>query len=105
MRVSAGEPDDSGKLSHMRPGYFEPFERVYRSSMEAEPRSSEDIREFVVKAITQIDAAAHEDVNASVVSKLVDFCLQLNREFVRRPLVENRVGRRQRSVQVEAFVR
>jgi hypothetical protein len=105
LRVSAGEQDDTGRVSHMRPGYFEPFERVYRSSVEAEPQSSEEIRTFVIKAIADIDAAAHDEINGSLVSKLVDFCLELNREFVRRPPVEDRVGRRQRSLPIEAFVR
>ena len=105
LRVSTGEPDDNGKASYMRPGYFEPFERVYRSSVDAEPKSSEDIRKFMIMAIADIDAAAHHEVDARVMSKLVDFCLELNREFVRRPPAENRVGRRQRSVPVEAFVR
>lgn len=105
LRISAGEPDESGRPSYMRPGYFEPFERVYRSSHETEPKSSEEIRTFVIEAIAEIDAAAHDEINVSLVSKLVNFCLELNREFVRRSPAEDRVGRRQRSVQVEAFVR
>lgn len=105
LRASAGEPDESGRASYMRPGYFEPFERVYRSSVDAEPKSSDEIRKFFIKAIADIDTAAQQNLNEKVLSKLVDFCLELNREFVRRPASENRVGRRQRSVEVEAFVR
>ena len=107
LRVSAGEMEADGKVAYMRPGYFEPLERVYRSSVETEPKSTDDIKKFVIKAIADIDnaAAAKENVSDQLVSKLVDFCLEINREFVRRPPTENKVGRRQRSVAVEAFVR
>ncbi|HET6523187.1 hypothetical protein [Sphingopyxis sp.] len=105
LRVSAGEADGSGKVAYMRPGYFEPFERVYRSSHAAEPKSFDDIHKFMVRAIADIDAAASRKINETLMAKLVDFCLELNREFVRRPPTENRVGRRERSVSVEAFVR
>lgn len=106
LRVSTGQDDTNGKAAYMRPGYFEPFERVYRSTEEAEPKSTDDIQKFVTKAIEDIDnAVARDKVSDQLVSKLVDFCLELNREFVRRQPTENRVGRRQRSVAVEAFVR
>lgn len=105
LRVSTGENDDAGRIAYMRPGYFEPFERVYRSRVEQEPKSIDEIRQFVARAITDIDAAAQDHVSDTTMAKLVDFCLELNREFVRRPHVENKVGRRQRSAPVEAFVR
>ncbi|MEG3148190.1 hypothetical protein U1839_26375 [Sphingomonas sp. RT2P30] len=105
LRVSAGEPDDAGKISYMRPGYFEPFERVYRSSVEHEPKSIDEIRKFFAGAIIDIDAAATDHISDADMAKLVDFCLELNREFVRRPTAENKVGRRQRSIPIEAFVR
>jgi hypothetical protein len=105
LRVSAGQNDEKGKMAFMRPGYFEPFERVYRSSLDADPKSIEDIQKFVIKTIEDIDAVAQDEVSLETMSKLVDFCLELNREFVRRQPTENRVGRRQRSVAVEAFVR
>lgn len=103
LRISAGEGDNTSSVAHMRPGYFEPFERVYRSSHAVEPKSSEDIRKFVINAIKNIDTAANERIDDKLLTKLVDFCLELNREFVRRP-TENRGGRRPRSVAVEAFV-
>lgn len=105
LRVSAGGSDDPGKLAFMRPGYLEPLERVYRSSRESAPSSSEDLRNFVVEAIDQIDTAAHDQIDEGMLIKLVDLCLELNREFVRRNPTESRGGRRQRSVAVEAFVR
>ena len=105
LRVSAGEPDDSGHVAYMRPGYFEPFERVYRSSHDHEPKSFDEIRAFVEEAIKDIDKAAEDKLKEPFIAKLVDFCLELNREFVRRPPTENRVGRRHRNVPIEAFVR
>lgn len=106
LRVSAGQDETGGKVAYMRPGYVEPFERVYRSTKDIEPKSTEDIQTFVIKAIADIDIAVGEGkLNEKLVSKLVDFCLELNREFVRRQPTENRVGRRQRSVAIEAFVR
>lgn len=105
LRVSAGEPDDTGRVSYMRPGYFEPFERVFRSSVEQEPKSIDEIRHFFDEAITDINAAAEDHIGDADMAKLVDFCLELNREFVRRPPAENKVGRRHRSVPIEAFVR
>lgn len=105
LRVSAGDCDDPGKAARMSPGYFEPFERVYRSSLASEPKSSADILRFVDDAIHQIDAAAAGKISGSALAKLVDLCLELNREFVRRPVAEAKVGRSQRSVPIEAFVR
>lgn len=108
LRVSTGEPHEAGKVAYMRPGYFEPFERVYRSSQRTDPKSINDIRQFVIEAIESIesiDSIAQDAVDPEVTKKLVDFCLELNREFVRRTPAENRVGRRQRSVAIEAFVR
>ena len=106
LRVSAGQEDQAGKVSYMRPGYFEPFERVYRSSHQSAPSSTDEIRRFFIQSIADIDAAAVTDrIDEGVVRKLVDFCLELNREFIRRQPTEGRVGRRQRSVPVEAFVR
>lgn len=105
LRVSAGEPDNADRIAHMRPGYFEPFERIYRSRLDQEPTSLDEIRQFVARAIVDIDAAAQDHVSDTAMAKLVDFCLELNREFVRRPPAENKVGRRQRSAPVEAFIR
>lgn len=105
LRVSAGGPDNVGNVAYMRPGYFEPFERVYRSRVEKEPKSLDELRQFMASAIVNIDAAAQNHVSEAEMAELVDFCLELNREFVRRPPAENKVGRRQRSAPVEAFVR
>ncbi len=103
LRVSAGEDENAGSVAYMRPGYFEPFERVYRSSHAIEPKSSDDIRKFVIAAIKDIDTAANKKIDEKLLTKLVDFCLELNREFVRQP-TENRGGRRPRSVAIEALV-
>ncbi len=108
LRVSAGEVHEEGRVAYMRPGYFEPFERVYRSSHKADPTSIDEIRQFVIEtieSIESIDSTAGNAADSAAMKKLVDFCLQLNREFVQRKPAENRVGRRQRSVAIEAFVR
>ena len=105
LRLSTGDDGGAGKVSYMRPGYFEPFERVYQSSNKTPPKSSEEIRGFVIKSIAEIEAAVNDHIDDDVVAKLVDFCLDLNREFIRRQPTENRVDRRQRSVPLEAFVR
>jgi hypothetical protein len=105
LRTSAGKADEQGKMSHMRPGFLEPFERVYRARNSGEPKSYEQISEFVAKAIVEIDGAANEQIDDAIATRLVDFCLELNREFVRRQQSEGRVGRSQRGVPVEAFVR
>lgn len=105
LRQSSGVEDMSGGVSHMRPGYFEPFERVYRARNTTEPKSLKQIREFLDRAIHDIDAAADQSLNSDLASQLVDFCLELNREFVRRQPSEDNVGRSRRSIPVEAFVR
>lgn len=107
LRVSAGASDDSGKVAFMRPGYLEPLERVYFSNKSSAPESAEELRHFVEEAISQIDlaASAQDSIDEKSLNRLVDLCLELNREFVRRNLSESRGGRRQRSVPVEAFVR
>lgn len=105
LRVSTGLEDRAATVSYMRPGYFEPFERVYRSHHDSDPKSYEDVRRYVIDTIEDIDAATERDtIGDTVASTLVDFCLELNREFVRRRPTENRSGRRQRSVEVEAFI-
>jgi hypothetical protein len=105
LRQSSGAEPVSGGVSHMRPGYFEPFQRVYRARNTAEPKSLKQIREFLDKAIYDIDAAADQPLDRDLASRLVDFCLEVNREFVRRQPSEDNVGRSRRSVPVEAFVR
>lgn len=105
LRVSAGEQDEATEVSYMRPGYLEPFERVYLSSHSNEPKTSDEIVRYVAKVIGDIDAAArNEQIPEALASKLVDFCIELNREFVRRQPTETRGGRKQRGVPVEALV-
>jgi hypothetical protein len=39
LRYSAGADDESGSVAAMWPGYFDPFERLYRSRQSAVPKS------------------------------------------------------------------
>lgn len=108
LRASAGGDSADQKVAHMLPGYFTPFERVYRSRVHDEPKSLDDIRKYLSTFIDEIDQTATlrpKRLDESLATRLVDFCLELNREFVQRQPSEERVGRARRSVPVEAFVR
>ena len=105
LRQTTGSEEVPGRVAHMRPGYFEPFERLYRVHKAAEPKSFEQIRKFVATSIEQIDAAASRPLEPALASKLVDFCLELDREFARRQPTEDRGGRSTRGIPIEAFRR
>ncbi len=105
LRQSSGKEDVRGRVAHMRPGFFEPFEQLYRLRVSAEPESMEQIRDFVDELIDKLDAASEAQKPEDADEKLVDLCLSLHREFVRRQSAEGRFGRSQRSsIPVEALV-
>ena len=91
-------------VASMRPGYFEPLERLYRSHSSEAPNSFDQISAFVGRAIAELDVVASNRKVPDTLPRLVNFCIELHREFVRRPAAEGRFGRSQRSVPVEALV-
>ena len=86
LRVSIGERDitDGSMPDYMRPGYFEPFERVYVSCNQGKiPQSAMEIRSYIREIISEIDLFRRDErMNADSVTKFVDFCLELRRSLV-----------------------
>ena len=106
LRHSAGTDDTSGSMSHMWPGYLDPFERLYRSSKDIEPDSFEQIRDFIGSSIHQIDSvSAGHPLDQGLASRLIEFCMQLNLELGRRHWLETRVDDSRRRDPVEAGLR
>lgn len=91
-------------VTYMRPGYFEPLEKVYHVSHAGQPESFENVKAFVkeatarLKLVVSVGASDHDD-------ELVDFCLELHRAFIRRMPVEGRHEQKNRSIPTEALVR
>lgn len=97
----ASEP---GAVARMRPGYYEPFDRLYRSRITEAPQSLDEIRKLVDWAVDELKKVAGAEGKGEAASDLVNFCIQLHQEFVGRPAAEARFGRAQRTVPAAAGI-
>jgi len=104
LRQTSMPPLGNAGVSSMRPGYFEPLERLYRLQSSEAPSSFDEFSDFIGRAIAELDEVAADQTMPHSLPRLVNFCIELHREFVRRPTAEGRFGKSQRSVPVEALV-
>ncbi len=88
---------EPGAIAAMRPGYFEPFDRLFRSRETNGPDSLDQIDKLVAWAIEGLGDIARTEGKGEKASDLLKFCLQLHQEFVGRPASEARFGRTQRT--------
>lgn len=93
-----------GGVTYMRPGYFEPLEKVYHVRQADEPDTLDGVKKFVAEATARLKLVVTEGTGDRD-GELVDFCLELHRAFIRRMPAEGRHEHKIRSVPVEAFVR
>lgn len=93
-----------GSVTYMRPGYFEPLEKVYHVKHAEASDTPESVKLYVKEATARLkivaaDGASDQDVD------LVDFCLELHRAFIRRTPAEGRHEHKNRRIPVEAGLR
>jgi hypothetical protein len=93
-----------GAVVYMRPGYFEPLERVYRVRHSSEPESLEGVQRFVQDATISLKKVVADDASSEVSGELVDFCLELHRAFIRRVPAEGRHEHTNCGIPTEALV-
>lgn len=93
-----------GGATYMRPGYFEPLEKVYHVSHADEPESFESVKKFIKEATARLKLVVTEGTSDHD-DELVAFCLDLHRAFIRRMPAEGRHEHKVRSIPTEAFVR
>ncbi len=106
LRHSAGADDANGAPAQMWPGYLDPFERLYRSRTAVEPKSFDEIRDFITQAVKEIDSVdERQPFDKVLATKLIDFCMELNLELGRRQWMETRVDDSPRRDPVEAHLR
>lgn len=98
LQQTSFDPPPGSMVSSMRPGYFEPFDRVQRSHSPSAQHGTEDIRALVDWAIAELKRVAQLNGIDGQAGELVNFCVQLHQEFVGRPAAEARFGRTQRSI-------
>lgn len=105
LQQTSLDPLPGTMVSSMRPGYFEPFDRVQRTRAPSAERSSDDIRNLVDWAVAELKRVAQTSGLDDQAGELVNFCIQLHQEFVGRPAAEARFGRAQRSIPSSAGIR
>ena len=105
LQQTSCDPPPGAMLSSMRPGYFEPFDRVQRTRAPSAERKTDDIRGLIDWAITELKRVAQSGGLDDQAGELVNFCVQLHQEFVGRPAAEARFGRAQRSIPSSAGIR
>ena len=93
-----------GSVTYMRPGYFEPFEKVYHVRNSDKPDTPEGVKQFVKDATLRLNGVAANGTSEQD-DELVDFCLELHRAFVHRMPAEGRHEHKKRSIPTEAFFR
>lgn len=92
-----------GSVTYMRPGYFEPLERVYHVRHSNEPDTPDGVKNFVKEATVRLKLVVSNGASERD-GELVDFCLELHRAFIRRIPAEGRHEHKNRSIPTEAFV-
>lgn len=93
-----------GSVTYMRPGYFEPLEKVYHLRHPRDADTPESVKEFIKEATVRLKSVA--DIGTSERdSELVGFCLELHRAFIRRMPAEGRHEHNIRSIPAKAGVR
>ncbi len=92
-----------GGVTYMRPGYFEPLERVYHVRHSNDPDTPDGVKNFVKEATGYLKLVAIDGASDRL-DELIDFCLELHRAFIRRIPAEGRHEHNNRSIQTEAFV-
>lgn len=103
LEKSSGTGISQSGVAYMRPGYFEPLQKVYRVSHSEKPESLEGVKQFVEEAtacLKQVVAGGTGEVD----DELVEFCLELHRAFIRRMPAEGRHEQKDRGNSTEALV-
>jgi hypothetical protein len=103
LECSSEVSASQGSVTYMRPGYFEPLEKVYHLRHADEPETLEGVKQFVSEATQRLKLVVTQGVGDKD-DELVDFCLELHRAFVRRSPVEGRHEHKNRSIPAEAFI-
>lgn len=88
---------------YMRPGYFEPLERVYRVQHAGEAETLEGVKRFVQDATASLKQVAADEPSGDIDEDLIGFCLELHRAFIRRVPVEGRHEHTQRGLPAQAL--
>lgn len=103
LEKSSGVGKSHAGVAYMRPGYFEPLQKVYLWSHSQEPESLEGVKQFVEEATARMKLVV-TGTTSEVSDELVDFCLELHRAFIRRMPAEGRHEHKDRSISTEAIV-
>lgn len=103
LEKSSGVGTSQAGVVYMRPGYFEPLQKVYRVSHSEGPESLEGVKHFVEEATARLKQVVASGTSEGS-DELVEFCLELHRAFIRRMPAEGRHETTDRSVSTEALI-
>ena len=104
LERSAEGSASQGNVTYMRPGYFEPLEKVYHVRRSQGPDTPDGVMQFVKEAPSMLKLVVTDGTSGRD-AELVDFCLELHRAFIRRRPAEGRHEQKNRSIPTEAFIR
>lgn len=87
-------PDDAGApFKFVEPGYYEPYERLYRQKQPERAKGVEEIQAFVGDAVERLRAFKPGSAQKESAVELVKFCIALHRELIRELASEDVVVR------------
>lgn len=90
---NASNPRSEGaSFRFVEPGYYEPFERLYKLSHEVDASSVEQIQDFFKVEIRKLEGLSHRPPTSSEAAELVDFCVSLHRELVNALAAETAIA-------------
>lgn len=73
----------------VEPGYYEPFERLYRLKESSQSAAIEDIQAFIKRTSEKLSQVA--EGNEALTLELIGFCVALHRELIHEITAEDAV--------------
>ena len=84
LRLTSEPPAHSPPFRFVEPGYYLPFERLYRTQESRQPGALKDIQDYIQRTS---DALSHADPADQV--KLTNFCVALHQALIQDSTAED----------------
>jgi hypothetical protein len=84
LRLTSEPPANEPPFRFVEPGYYLPFERLYRAQESRQPRALKDIQDYIQRTSDALSDADHADQ-----AKLTNFCVALHQALIQDSTAED----------------
>lgn len=84
LRVTSEPPSSAPPFRFVEPGYYLPFERLYRTQESRQPGALKDIQDYIQRTSDALSQADHADQ-----AELTNFCVALHQALIQDSTAED----------------